>query len=89
MLGGRSSAEGGNRRTPKGQRAATAAAARHRRRVVAIAMVAGVLVVLAMAGRDRIPRFERWRSGSAPSSGGNGSTIRMEDGSEFIYSNEL
>lgn len=91
MLGGRSSAMG-SRRTPKGQRAKAATAARRRKLVVGFSMIAGLLVVLSVAGRDRIPRdwrFERWRSSSAPSSGGNGSSVRMEDGTEFIYRNDL
>jgi hypothetical protein len=62
-------------------------------------LVAGVMVAMGAAARDaawRIQpdwRFERWRGPEVgkdwPTTGANGSIVRMEDGEEFVYRNEL
>lgn len=83
-------------RAPKDRRGERIARARRRRWrcIVMGSMMMSLLVVLAVAGRRRIPgdwRFERWRSSAwqSSNSGGDGSIVRMEDGSEFRYSNKL
>lgn len=95
MLRGGSFASDEPRRAPKGQRTEAATRAQRRRRLLVYGSIVGVVVLLLAAGRRRVPKdwkMERWKSESSAEvygSGGNGSLIRTEDGTEFTYINNL
>lgn len=83
-----------SRRSPKG-RPEMGSRAQRRRRLMMYGTFGGILLLLLAAGRHRVPdvwKFERWKSGASAEvfgSGGNGSTITTEDGSQFAYINNL